>query len=178
MRRRSGSAEDDRARRVLRTGLVIGLVLIVGGAAFAAGQLTASTTPPSTTRSTPARGQQVAPFVGIWDAHGIAMTVSRSGAGTATWRTYTWCAPKVHGPCDSNNDGAIVDGGAASFGLQSVTAKGTAVVTASSNQPSVFPGGTINLSLIANDEIAVTSPTSRVVLVLCGRSAPSACRGA
>jgi hypothetical protein len=76
------------------------------------------------------------------------------------------------------NGNDIIDGGAASFGIESVASPGIAQVRASSNQPSVFPNGPINFSLIANDEIVVTSPTSRVSVVLCGRAAPTTCFGA
>ncbi len=75
-------------------------------------------------------------------------------------------------------DNEIIDGGGATFTIQSVGPAGVAQAAANSNDPGVFPTGAIVLSLIANNEIVVTSSASNVSLTLCGASAPQACFGA
>jgi len=120
---------------------------------------------------------QVVPFVGTWSTHGIGITINSTGAGTGGWRTYNFCSNSPP-PCDSETSNNIIDGGAATFTIQSVSPSTVAHATSSSNEPTTFPSGEIDLSLISNDELVVTSPSTRVNVTLCGPSAPTVCFGA
>jgi hypothetical protein len=145
-----------------------------------------STSVTSTTVLMQTFASQVAPFVGGWSSHGIGITIDSSGAGSGGWRTYLTCSdsPTLCDPVTPSTlaggqaVSTIHDGGAATFTIQSVSPSTVAHATSNSNQPTTFPSGEIELSLIANDELVVTSPSTRVSMTLCGPAAPIACFGA
>ncbi len=131
---------------------------------------------PSTT-TTVSSAALLGPFVGTWTNHGMSVSVNSSGSGTAGWRTYSWCSAGAPPPCDSMNGDVITNGGAATFTISAVNPPGVAHAIATSNQPTTFPTGPMDLSLATNDELLVSSPGTSTI-TLCGPSAPSACGGA
>jgi hypothetical protein len=145
-----------------------------------------STTAAPTTTATESLTTQEVPFVGAWRTHGIGITISSSGAGTGAWRTYNYCSNSPP-PCDAQTQSTlaggqpvtlVTNGGAATFTIHSVSPSTVAHVTSSSNEPTTFPSGEIEFSLIGNDELMVTSPSTNVSVTLCGPAAPTVCFGA
>jgi hypothetical protein len=124
---------------------------------------------------------QIAPFVGSWSTHGIGINIAATGAGSGEWRTYADCSTAPP-PCDtftlSGSVDTITDGGHTTFTIYSVGPSTVAHATSTSNQSATFPSGQIDISLIANDELIVTSSSANTSVTLCGKHAPIACFGA
>ena len=74
------------------------------------------------------------------------LTVKSDGSGTATWRVYQWCS-EAPPPCDGKDGSNILDGGNATFQLQSVAGDVAQGVVTSSTDRKTLAEGPITLHL-------------------------------
>lgn len=81
------------------------------------------------------------PFTGGWYHHGIGVSITASGSGTAEWRTYATCGQDPP-PCDTFSGNLIIDGGHATFTVTATsptTATGQVEVTTDAKTAPVGP---------------------------------------
>lgn len=103
---------------------------------------------------------------GEWSRRGFDLTINADGSGTASWRTYRWCADDPTPGCDSMDGDRIVPGGQATLVFSRVdgtTARGR---VAASNDERTLSLGPASF-LVLEFGIAVLSQGSSA-MVVCG----------
>jgi hypothetical protein len=107
------------------------------------------------------------PVSGVWERHGVVVTVRNDGVAVAEWRMYRWCGPDVDYPCDQIIGNEIVAGGRANIRLAGPDDSGAFVGTVfETTDPDLLDLGTVSLRLLPDDMALLEQ--GELQLTLCG----------